>query len=388
MGHEVMKSLTPAQQVIKIVKEELTELMGGEQSRVEMSSVPPTIIMLCGLQGSGKTTTISKLAHHFQQQGRSPLMVAADIYRPAAIKQLQILGDDLDLPVFSMGDKQQAEDIVSGAVKHARQNHHDLLLVDTAGRLHIDQEMMEELQRIKKRVDPQEILLVVDAMTGQDAVNVAESFNDRLGIDGLILTKLDGDARGGAALSVRAVTGAPIKFVGVGEKHADLEPFHPDRLASRILGMGDVLSLIEKAEQSFDAEKAQQLEEKMRKQEFTFEDFLDQLHEVRNMGSLSQIMDMIPGMGKLKQMKNLEMDEGQLDSIEAIINSMTPEERRKPEIIKGSRRKRIASGSGTSVQQVNRLLKQFKETRKMMKKMSQMNKKGMLKGGGLPFLGQ
>ncbi|MGM0471657.1 MAG: signal recognition particle protein [Bacillota bacterium] len=382
VGQEVLDSLTPAQQVIKVVNEELTELMGGTQSKLTLSSGQrPTVIMLVGLQGAGKTTTVGKLANHLHQEGRRPLLVAADVYRPAAIKQLQVLGDRLDQPVFSMGDKQDPVDIAKAGISHAESNGRDVVIIDTAGRLHIDEELMDELKNIKSAVKPQEIMLVVDAMTGQDAVNVADNFNDALGIDGIVLTKLDGDARGGAALSIRKVTGKPIKFVGTGEKLESLEPFHPDRMASRILGMGDVLSLIEKAEESIDADEAKKLEKKIRKEEFTLEDFRDQMGQVRDMGPLDQIMDMIPGMGKLKKMKGFDMDEEHLDQIEAIINSMTVEERRNPDIINGSRRRRIARGSGTEVQDVNRLLKQFNQAKKMMKQIGDMQK-GMGSGGG------
>ncbi len=379
IGSEVMESLSPGQQVIKIVNEELTDLMGGSQSKLTFSSNPPTVIMLVGLQGAGKTTTISKLAQRLKDDGKDPLLVAGDVYRPAAIKQLQVLGEQLDQPVFSMGDKNDPVDIVKAAVSSAEKNANDVVLVDTAGRLHIDEKLMDELKNIKKAVIPQEILLVVDSMTGQDAVNVAEKFDDNLGIDGVVLTKLDGDARGGAALSISKVTGKPIKFVGVGEKTDDLEPFHPDRMASRILGMGDVLSLIEKAEQEIDEKKAREMEEKLRKEEFTLEDFQEQMSQVRNMGSMKEILGMLPGMGS--KIKDLDMDEGQLDVIEAIINSMTREEKLKPEMINGSRRRRIAKGSGTSVQDVNRLLKQFKQTKKMMKKLGDMQGGGL--GGGL-----
>lgn len=379
IGSEVMESLSPGQQVIKIVNEELTDLMGGSQSKLTFSSNPPTVIMLVGLQGAGKTTTISKLAQRLKDDGKDPLLVAGDVYRPAAIKQLQVLGEQLDQPVFSMGDKNDPVDIVKAAVSNAEKNANDVVLVDTAGRLHIDEKLMDELKNIKKAVIPQEILLVVDSMTGQDAVNVAEKFDDNLGIDGVVLTKLDGDARGGAALSISKVTGKPIKFVGVGEKTDDLEPFHPDRMASRILGMGDVLSLIEKAEQEIDEKKAREMEEKLRKEEFTLEDFQEQMSQVRNMGSMKEILGMLPGMGS--KIKDLDMDEGQLDVIEAIINSMTREEKLKPEMINGSRRRRIAKGSGTSVQDVNRLLKQFKQTKKMMKKLGDMQGGGL--GGGL-----
>ena len=388
VGKEVLDSLTPGQQVIKIVNEELTDLMGGAQSKIEYASDPPTVIMLTGLQGAGKTTTAGKLAKRFIKDGKDPLLVAADVYRPAAIKQLQVLGERLDQPVFSMGDKQDPVDITKAAISRAESNGNDVVILDTAGRLHIDEELMDELSQIKQEVVPDEILLVVDSMTGQDAVNVADKFDDTLGINGVVLTKLDGDARGGAALSISSVTGKPIKFAGVGEKLEDLEPFHPDRMASRILGMGDVLSLIEKAEEEMDQKKAQELEEKLRKNEFTLEDFMDQLEQVRNMGSFKEILNMIPGMGS--KIKNLDMDEAQLDKIEAIINSMTKEEKRDPEMIKGSRRRRIANGSGTEVQDVNRLLKQFKQTQKMMKQVGDMQKGGLggkMGGGNFPFFG-
>ncbi|MFW6278605.1 MAG: signal recognition particle protein [Bacillota bacterium] len=370
VGKDVMESLTPGQQVIKIVNEELTDLMGGDRSDLEFSSQPPTVIMLCGLQGSGKTTTAGKLARQLEAEGKQPMLAAGDVYRPAAIKQLQVLGERLDLPVFSMGDQKDPVDIARGAVNYADSHARDVIILDTAGRLHIDEEMMKELEDIKSEVDPEEILLVVDAMTGQDAVNVAQNFDQSLGINGLVLTKLDGDARGGAALSIKSVTGKPVKFVGTGEKLEDLEPFYPERMASRILGMGDVLSLIEKAEESIDQQKAKKLEEKIRKDQFTLDDFLEQMDQVRNMGSLEQIMGMIPGMGAAKQLKNMQFDEKELDYIEAIINSMTEEEKQNPDIIKGSRRKRIAKGSGTSIQEVNRLLKQFKQTKEMMKKLN------------------
>jgi len=384
VGKEVMDSLTPGQQVIKIVNEEMQDLMGGSKEDIAISSEPPTIIMMVGLQGSGKTTSAGKLARKLSKDGKSPLLVAADVYRPAAIRQLQVLGERLDLPVFSMGEDSDPVDIAKGSINYASSHNCDTIILDTAGRLHIDQEMMEELESIKSTVDPDEILLVVDAMTGQDAVNVAENFDERLDIDGIVLTKMDGDARGGAALSIKAITGKPIKFAGTGEKLADLETFHPDRMSSRILGMGDVLSLIEKAEKSIDKEKAQALEEKLRKNEFTLEDFMEQMDQVRNMGPMEDILGMIPGMGGAKQLKNMQVDDKQLDYIEAIISSMTPEERRDPEIINGSRRKRIAQGSGTSIQEVNRLLKQFRQIKKMMK---QLNNGKMKKGGGLnlPF---
>ncbi|CCU79306.1 Signal recognition particle, subunit Ffh SRP54 (TC 3.A.5.1.1) [Halanaerobium saccharolyticum subsp. saccharolyticum DSM 6643] len=384
VGKEVMDSLTPGQQVIKIVNEEMQDLMGGSKEDIAVSPEPPTIIMMVGLQGSGKTTSAGKLARKLSKDGKNPLLVAADVYRPAAIRQLQVLGERLELPVFSMGEDSNPVDIAKGSINYAASHNCDTIILDTAGRLHIDQEMMEELENIKGTVEPDEILLVVDAMTGQDAVNVAENFDQRLDIDGIVLTKMDGDARGGAALSIKAITGKPIKFAGTGEKLADLEAFHPDRMSSRILGMGDVLSLIEKAEKSIDKEKAQALEEKLRKNEFTLEDFMEQMEQVRNMGPMDEILGMIPGMGGAKQLKNMQVDDKQLDYIEAIISSMTPEERRDPEIINGSRRKRIAQGSGTSIQEVNRLLKQFRQIKKMMK---QLNNGKMKKGGGLnlPF---
>ncbi len=388
IGSEVLESLTPGQQVVKIVNEEMTDLMGKAQSKINFASSPPTIIMLVGLQGAGKTTTTGKLAGMLKKQGKNPLLIAGDVYRPAAIKQLQVVGEQVGVPVFTMGDKQSPVDIAKAGIDHGTNNNKDVILIDTAGRLHVDEELMDELKNIKSTVKPDEILLVVDSMTGQDAVNVAENFNQTLGIDGVVLTKLDGDTRGGAALSVRAVTNKPIKFVGVGEKLDDLEAFYPDRMASRILGMGDMLSLIEKAQESFDAKKAKELEEKIRNQQFTFDDFLDQMEQVQQMGSLSQILDMIPGMGG-KQLKNLDVDDKDLVYIKAVIQSMTKEERQNPSIINGSRRKRIASGSGTSVQQVNKLLKQFEQTRKMMKQFTDMEK-SMKKGGKfkMPFLGR
>ena len=384
VGKEVMESLTPGQHVIKIVNEEMQELMGGSKEDIAISSEPPTIIMMVGLQGSGKTTSAGKLARKLSKDGKNPLLVSADVYRPAAIRQLQVLGERLELPVFSMGEDSNPVDIAKGSINYAASHNCDTIILDTAGRLHIDQEMMEELENIKGTVEPDEILLVVDAMTGQDAVNVAKNFDQRLDIDGIVLTKMDGDARGGAALSIKAITGKPIKFAGTGEKLADLETFHPDRMSSRILGMGDVLSLIEKAEKSIDQEKAKALEEKLRKNEFTLEDFMEQMEQVRNMGPMDEILGMIPGMGGAKQLKNMQVDDKQLDYIEAIISSMTPEERRDPEVINGSRRKRIAQGSGTSIQEVNRLLKQFRQIKKMMK---QLNSGKMKKGGGLnlPF---
>ncbi|MED1437523.1 signal recognition particle protein [Aeribacillus composti] len=386
VGQEVMNSLTPGQQVIKVVKEELTELMGGEQSKIAVSKRPPTVILMAGLQGAGKTTTTGKLANYLRKKhNRNPLLVAADIYRPAAIKQLETLGKQLGMPVFSLGDKVSPVEIAKQALEYAKNEHHDYVLIDTAGRLHIDENLMDELKQVKEAANPDEIFLVVDAMTGQDAVNVAKSFHDELGITGVILTKLDGDTRGGAALSIRAATGAPIKFAGMGEKLDALEPFHPERMASRILGMGDVLTLIEKAQENVDQEKAKQLEEKMRTMSFTFDDFLEQLEQVRNMGPLDELISMLPGAGKMKGLKNIQVDEKQLSHVEAIIRSMTKEEKEKPEIINASRRKRIAKGSGTSVQEVNRLLKQFEEMKKMMKQMTSMTK-GKRKGFKFPFM--
>lgn len=388
IGQEVMSSLTPAQHVIKIVNEELTELMGGTQSRIMISPKPPTVIMLVGLQGAGKTTTAGKLARMLKKQGKNPLMVAGDIYRPAAIKQLQVLGEQLSIPVFSKGQEVSPVQIAEEAIAHAKSYANDVVIIDTAGRLHINEQLMDELKSIKRTLGPHEVLLVVDAMTGQDAVNVAEAFNNDLGVDGTILTKLDGDARGGAALSIKAVTGCPIKFAGMGEKLDALEPFHPDRMASRILGMGDVLSLIEKAQSTFDIEQAEELERKMRKDDFTLDDFLVQMQQVRKMGSFEQILGMIPGMGSIKkQLGDIDFDGKEIRQIEAIIRSMTPKERRDISIINGSRRKRIAVGSGTRVQDVNKLLKQFGEARKMMKKMRSMkNSKRGLGGFKLPFM--
>lgn len=393
VGQEVLESLTPAQAVIKIVNEELTALMGQTQSHINISPKAPTIIMMVGLQGAGKTTSAGKLGLMFKKQGKHPLMVAADIYRPAAIKQLQVLGSQIDIPVFAKEDCKDAVRIANEAIDYAKSHANDIVIIDTAGRLHIDENLMQELKSIKEDVKPHEILLVVDAMTGQDAVNVAESFNNDLGLDGVILTKMDGDARGGAALSVKAVTGCPIKFVGAGEKLEALEPFYPDRMASRILGMGDVLTLIEKAQTAFDAEEAKKMEKAFRKNEFTLDDFLSQLNQVRKLGSFENILGMIPGMGGLKKKLgdvDIDMNGKEIKHIEAIIRAMTPEEKRNTKIINGSCRKRIAMGSGTKVQEVNKLLKQFDEMKKMMKKMSnmkQLNKKGKKGKGGfkLPF---
>lgn len=389
VGQEVMKSLTPGQQVIKVVKEELTELMGGEESRIGTAKRPPTVIMMVGLQGAGKTTTTGKLANLLRKKyNRKPLLVAADIYRPAAIKQLETLGKQLDMPVFSLGDQVSPVEIAKQAIQKAKDDHLDYVLIDTAGRLHIDEGLMDELKQIKELSSPEEIFLVVDSMTGQDAVNVAESFNEQLGITGVVLTKLDGDTRGGAALSIRAVTGKPIKFVGMGEKLDALESFHPERMASRILGMGDVLSLIEKAQTNVDEKKAKELEQKMRTMSFTFDDFLDQLGQVRSMGPLDEILKMLPGANKMKGLNNVQVDEKQIGRVEAIIRSMTKDEKQQPEIINSGRRKRIARGSGTSIQEVNRLLKQFEDMKKMMKQMSSMQQKGKKKGGmpKLPFM--
>ena len=388
VGQDVLDTLTPAQVVVKIVDEELTELMGGTQSRLNISSVPPTVIMMAGLQGAGKTTSAAKLGLSLKKQGKKPLLVAADIYRPAAVKQLEVLGGQLGIPVFSMPQGTDAVTIAKSSIDHARSHLNDVVIIDTAGRLHIDETLMQELKDIKANVKPHEILLVVDAMTGQDAVNVAESFNAGLGLDGVVLTKLDGDARGGAALSVKAVTGCPIKFVGMGEKLEALEPFHPDRMASRILGMGDVLSLIEKAQSTFDAEEAKKMEKKLRKADFTLDDFLAQMQKVRKLGSFEQILGMIPGMGGLKkqlQGQDIDLNGKEVRRIEAIIKSMTPKERADTSIINGSRRKRIALGSGTRVQDVNKLLKQFNEMKKMMKQVKKMQ--GGKKGKGFPGLG-
>lgn len=384
VGQEVLQSLSPAQHVIKIVNEELIELLGGSDVGLSFAPKPPTIIMLVGLQGSGKTTTAAKLASLMRKQGRKPLLVAADVYRPAAIKQLQVLGEQLGIPVFALGDKQDPVNIGKAAVSSAESAGQDVIILDTAGRLHIDEQMMDELARLKTALSPQEVLLVVDAMTGQDAVNVAEQFNSALGADGFIVTKLDSDARGGAALSIKAVTGKPIKFAGVGEKLDALEPFHPERMASRILGMGDVLSLIEKAEASFDERQAEELERKLRENKFDLEDYLEQLQQMRKMGPLDQLLSMIPGFNA-KQMQGVEVDERQIGRVEAIIRSMTRDERRRPEIVNGSRRRRIAQGSGTSVQEVNRLMNQFGQMRKMIRDMADLEQGGRRKPGPMPF---
>ena len=369
VGADVLESLLPAQQIVKIVNEELTALMGGTQSKLTISSKPPTVVMMVGLQGAGKTTHAGKLAGMYKKQGKNPLLVACDVYRPAAIKQLEIVGEKLDIPVFSMGDKVSPVEIAKQGLKFAISKGYDMVFVDTAGRLHIDEELMRELQMIKESVAPTEILLTIDAMIGQDAVNVAKTFNELLDITGVILTKLDGDTRGGAALSVRHVTGKPIKFIGTGEKLDAIEPFHPDRMASRILGMGDVLSLIEKAEQAFDEKKAEELEKKIRESTFTLDDYLEQFSQIKNMGSLDQLMGMVPGMNA-GALKDAKIDEKAIARTEAIIKSMTPKERAKPEILNASRKKRIAAGSGTKVEDVNKLIKQFEQTRQLMKQFS------------------
>lgn len=380
VGSDVMKSLTPGQQVIKIVKDELTLLMGGEQAPIQFAKKPPTVIMMVGLQGAGKTTTSGKLANVLRKKyNRKPLLVAADIYRPAAIQQLETIGKQLSLPVFSLGTEVSPVEIVRQAIEKSKEEHHDVVIVDTAGRLHVDEVLMQELIDIRALKEPDEIFLVVDSMTGQDAVNVAQSFNEALGITGVVLTKLDGDTRGGAALSIRAVTEKPIKFVGMGEKMDALEAFHPERMASRILGMGDMMSLIEKAQSNVDEEKAKELEEKFRTQTFTFDDFVEQLNQVKKMGPLEDIIKMLPGAGKIKGLENAKVDEKQMGRVEAIIYAMTPQEKTTPEVINSSRKKRIAKGSGTTIQDVNRLLKQFEDMKKMMKQMSGMQQKGKKK---------
>ncbi len=381
VGQEVMASLTPAQQLIKIVKEEMISLMGGEEQKVNLSGSPPIPIMLVGLHGCGKTTTAGKLAHYFQVKKKRPYLIPADVYRPAAIEQLQKLGEELKVDFYRPGPSQTPLDICLKGRDVALKGGYDLMLIDTAGRLHIDEALMLELREMKTHLKPKEVLLVADAMTGQDAINIAKSFNERLGIDGIILTKMDGDARGGAALSIRSVTQKPIKFIGVGEKLDALESFHPDRMASRILGMGDVFTLIEKAEAVFDEKKAKELEKKIRKDSFTLEDFRDQLQQVRKMGSLESILGMIPGLSKkMKGVGDLDIDERGLNRVEAIINSMTQKERANFTIINGSRRLRIAKGSGTSVQEVNQLLKRYAQVRKMMKQFTKMGEKGFGRG--------
>ncbi|MCZ8535617.1 signal recognition particle protein [Paenisporosarcina quisquiliarum] len=387
VGVDVMKSLTPGQQVIKIVKDELTELMGGEQSPIQFAKKPPTVIMMVGLQGAGKTTTTGKLANILRKKyNRNPLLVAADIYRPAAIQQLQTIGKQLSLPVFSLGTDVSPVEIVRQALEKSKEDHNDVIIIDTAGRLHIDEDLMQELKDIRALKEPDEVFLVVDSMTGQDAVNVAQSFNESIGITGVVLTKLDGDTRGGAALSIRSVAQKPIKFVGMGEKMDALEPFHPERMASRILGMGDMLSLIEKAQANVDEEKAKELEEKFRTQSFTFDDFIEQLNQVKKMGPLEDIIKMLPGAGKIKGLENAKVDEKQMGRVEAIIYAMTPQEKTTPDIINSSRKKRIAKGSGTSIQDVNRLLKQFEDMKKMMKQMSNMQQQKGKKKMKMPGL--
>ena len=387
VGADVLESLLPAQQIVKIVNEELTAIMGGSQSKLTISSRPPTVIMMVGLQGAGKTTHAGKLAGLYKKQGKNPLLVACDIYRPAAIKQLEIVGEKLGIPVFTLGDKVSPVKIAEEGIKYANQKGYDMVFIDTAGRLHIDEALMKELQEIKAKVSPTEILLTIDAMIGQDAVNVASTFNDLLDVTGVILTKLDGDTRGGAALSVRHVTGKPIKFIGVGEKLDAIEPFHPDRMASRILGMGDVLSLIEKAEQAYDEKKAAELEKKIRESTFTLDDYLEQFSQIKNMGNMEQLMAMMPGM-KSNALKDAKIDEKALAHQEAIIKAMTKREREKPDILNASRKKRIAAGSGTTVEELNKLIKQFEQIRALMKqfadpkKLAKFGKKGKMK---IPF---
>ena len=388
VGSEVLESLLPAQQIVKIVNEELTRLMGGSQAKLTISPKPPTVIMMVGLQGAGKTTHAGKLAGLYKKQGKKPLLVACDVYRPAAIKQLQVVGEKLDIPVFTMGDQVSPVKIAREGVAYANQKGCDMVFIDTAGRLQIDDVLMEELEQIKEAVHPSEILLTVDAMIGQESVNVAETFNNRLDITGVILTKLDGDTRGGAALSIRYVTGKPIKFVGTGEKLDTIEPFYPDRMASRILGMGDVLTLIDKAQAAYDEKQAVELEKKMRQQTFTLDDYLGQLTQLKKMGNLEQLVGMMPGMNA-KALKDAKVDEKVLVRTEAIIRSMTPREREHPEIINASRKKRIAQGSGTSVEEVNKLLRQFDQMLKMMRQFTEMGKtkkgKKMLGRMKMPF---
>jgi len=384
VGADVLESLLPAQQIIKIVNEELIKLMGSESSKLEISSKPPTVIMMCGLQGAGKTTHTGKIAAMYKQKGKNPLLIACDVYRPAAIDQLKIVGETIGIPVFSLGAKISPVEIAKAGIEFAKKNGHDMVFIDTAGRLHVDEELMGELVKIKAATTPTEILLVVDAMTGQDAVNVAKSFNDLLDITGVVLTKMDGDTRGGAALSVRYITGKPIKFVGTGEKMDAIELFHPDRMASRILGMGDILSLIEKAEAAFDEKNAKEMEKKFREQTFTLDDFLMQMHQIKKMGNINQLLAMVPGV-KAGALKDAEIDEKHMAKIEAIILSMTKKERLRPEIINGSRRKRIANGSGTTVEDVNKLLRQFDQMKKTMKQFSNMGKRRGFGGMKLPF---
>jgi len=384
VGSEVLESLLPGQQVVKIVHEELINLMGDANNKLQISSRPPTVVMMVGLQGSGKTTHSAKLAGMYKKQGKRPLLVACDIYRPAAIDQLKVVGAQIDVPVFEMG-KTDPREITKAALAHAERHGHDMVFIDTAGRLHVDEVLMDELSSIKEIAKPTEILLVVDAMTGQDAVNVASSFNEKLDITGVLLSKLDGDTRGGAALSIRYVTGKPIKFIGMGEKLDAIEPFYPDRMASRILGMGDVLTLIEKAQQNYDEKKAAELEKKIRENSFTLDDYLDQFRQVKNMGSIEQIASMIPGV-KPGALKDAKVDEKAMAHTEAIILSMTPEERAHPNVLNGSRRKRIAQGSGTSVEEVNRLIRQYEQMNKMIKQLTgQFSGKGGKKKMKIPF---
>jgi signal recognition particle subunit SRP54 len=375
IGQEVLKSITPGQMLIKIIYDELVSLMGSTRADIKFSPVPPTVIMVVGLQGSGKTTFCAKLANHLKHKGRHPLLVAGDVHRPAAVEQLKQLGEQIQIPVFAMDSEFDAVKIAKNGVEFAKKNYRDVVIVDTAGRMHIDEEMMREVEMVKEAIKPNEILFVVDAMTGQEAVNVAKEFNDRLNFDGVVLTKLDGDARGGAALSIKAVTGKPIKFVSAGEKLDAIEPFYPDRMASRILGMGDIITLVEKAQKQVDEEKAKKLEEKLKKNQFTLEDFREQIREIRKMGPLKEILSMIPGLGS--SLRSVDIDEKELIKIEAIINSMTPEERRKPQIINASRKRRIAMGSGTTVQDVNRLLRQFEEMQKLLKQLNRGKFKGL-----------
>ncbi|WP_251449023.1 signal recognition particle protein [Vermiculatibacterium agrestimuris] len=385
VGADVLEALSPAQMIVKIVNEELTELMGGEDAKLTISSKPPTVVMMVGLQGAGKTTNAAKLAGLMKKQGKRPLLAACDVYRPAAIQQLEVVGAQLDIPVFQMGQIDPV-DIACAAVEHAKKHGNDLVFLDTAGRLHVDEELMAELQNIKAAVSPDEILLVVDAMIGQDAVNAAKAFDDALDLTGVMLTKLDGDARGGAALSIKAVTGKPIKFAGTGEKLEQVEIFHPDRMASRILGMGDVLSLIEKAQENFDLKKAQELEQKLRKNKFTLTDLYDQLVQMKNMGSLSDLAGMLPGIDA-KALEGANMDDSALGRTEAIILSMTPQERENPDVLNNSRKKRIAAGAGVGVVDVNRLLKQFEAMRQMTKQMSDPRMRKLAKKGRLPGMG-
>ena len=388
LGSDVMKSLTPGQQVIKIVQDELTQLMGGENSTITMANKPPTVVMMVGLQGAGKTTTAGKLALLLRKSyNKKPMLIAGDIYRPAAIDQLETIGKQLDIPVYSMGDKERVETIVENGLKYARENHLDTVIIDTAGRLHIDEDLMNELKNVKEIAKPNEIMLVVDSMTGQDAVNVAESFNNLLDITGVTLTKLDGDTRGGAALSIRSVTEKPIKFIGVSEKMDGLEAFHPERMASRILGMGDILSIIEKAQMNVDLEDQAELEQKLKENTFTLDDFLAQMDQVKTLGPLDELIKMMPGANKIKGLDKVKMNGKEIDHVQAIIRSMTMEEREKPEKLNISRKRRIAAGSGRSLQEVNRLLKQFNEMKKMMKQFTngKGKKKNPFSGMGLPF---